>query len=406
MRHASAIMAACDELATISASAERIERVYLSPEHARANRRVGEWMAAAGMCVRQDAAGNLCGRYEGREPERPALLLGSHLDTVVNAGRYDGILGVLLAIGVVARLNARGERLRHPLEVIAFADEEGSRYGTALLGSHALTGHWQPDWWALTDARGETLESAFRAFGLDPARVGEAARAPGSVLGYLEAHIEQGPVLEDRGLPLGVVTGIAGARRFEIELAGRAGHAGTTPFELRRDALCGAAEAIIAIETLARAAGVVATVGRLSVAPGAVNVIPGQAVLSLDIRSEDDALRDRTLGGIESSLERICQGRGLDIHWRESHSAPAVGCAPALQRTLSQAVEQVASGSISLASGAGHDGMALAALCDVAMLFVRCRGGLSHHPDESVEEADVAAALDAMSLAVRAIADA
>ncbi|MFC0268482.1 allantoate amidohydrolase [Kushneria aurantia] len=403
---AGAILDACDALAALSASKDHIERVYLSAEHAAANRLAGEWMAAAGMTVWQDAVGNLCGRYEGREPELPALLLGSHLDTVVNAGRYDGILGVLLAIGVVARLHARGERLRHAVEVIAFADEEGTRYGTALFGSLAIAGGWQQRWWQLVGREGASLGEAFEQFGLDRARVAEAARPPGSVMAYLEAHIEQGPQLEDRDLPLGVVTSIAGARRFEISLGGRAGHAGTTPFALRHDALCGASEAVIAIEALARAADdVVATVGQLSVTPGAVNVIPAGVTMSLDIRSDRDTSRDRVIEAIEETIGNIADQRGLSVAWRETHSAPAVQCAGWLCERLDSAVEQAAGSSLRLASGAGHDGMAVAGLCDIAMLFVRCRGGLSHHPDESVREDDVAAALDAMGLAVRSIAE-
>ena len=229
----------CDELAMVSALPDGyIERTYLTVEHKGANALAAQWMTEAGLATWQDAAGNVCGRLEGERPGLPALLIGSHLDTVPQAGRYDGILGVMIAIEVAARIRASGGRLPFALEVVGFGDEEGSRFGATLLGSRALAGTWDNRWWSLADADGVSLREAYAAFGLDPDAVGRAARRTDDVLGYLEAHIEQGPVLEERGRALGIVTSIAGARRMLITVTGRAAHAGTR-YSLRRDALAG-----------------------------------------------------------------------------------------------------------------------------------------------------------------------
>lgn len=403
MYNGDAIVAACDQLAAISADEGQLTRCYLTPEHARANAQLARWMQDAGMQTWQDAAGNQWGRLEGSDASLPALVLGSHSDSVINAGRYDGPLGVLLAIGVAARLNAAGQRPKRSVDVVAFADEEGTRFGTALLGSRAVAGTWDPAWWEITGRDGVTLRQAFVDFGLDPERVSEAARAPESLAGYLEAHIEQGPVLEAERRSLGVVTAIAGARRFSITINGEAGHAGTTPLELRRDALSGAAEAIVAIETLARAAGIVATVGSLETFPGAVNVIPGEVALSLDIRGPQDAPLDALLAELLAQAQAIAARRGLSFSAEEFYRIAATPCDARLQRLLGDAVESVQGRSLSLPSGAGHDTIALAERWPVGMLFVRCKGGISHHPAESVMAEDVALAIEAFGQAVRAL---
>lgn len=396
------VMARCDELATHSSRPDGIERVYLSHEHRHVNALAAEWMAEAGLDTWQDAAANQCGRRG--EPHLPALLLGSHLDTVPGAGRYDGILGVLVAIAVARRL--RHTELPFALEVVAFGDEEGTRFGTTLLGSRALAGTWQPEWAELTDASGLTLREAMSDFGLDVDRVGEAARAPGSLVGYLEAHIEQGPLLEEADRALGVVTSIAGARRLFVSIRGEARHC-ATPYDRRRDALLGASAAVTAIERIARAAGSFATVGRIRVEPDAVNVVPGFAEFSLDLRDATDEARDATLDAIRSELELICATRGLTLELRETHAAPAVHCAPALRDAVGRGIRSTAGGApMELFSVAGHDAMAVAALTDVGMLFVRCEDGISHHRDEAVTEADVAVAIDALEMAVLAVADA
>ncbi|MFH5823612.1 allantoate amidohydrolase [Georgenia sp. AZ-5] len=399
------VLARCDELARCSARPDAVERVHLSPEHAAANRVVAGWMREAGLRAWQDAAGNVCGRLEGAEPGLPAVVLGSHLDTVPDAGRYDGVLGVLLAVAVAARVRTAGRALPFALEVVGFSEEEGTRFGTALLGSRAFAGSWRQEWWDLADPEGTTLGEAFAAFGLDPARVGEAARRPEDLVGYLEAHIEQGPSLEDAGRPLGVVSSIAGARRWHLTVTGRAGHAGAAPYERRRDALVGAAELVVEVERLGRATGCVATVGRLQAYPGGVNVIPGRVELSLDLRAERDADRDRLWEEISAAAVAITSRRGLTLTAGEIHRADATECAPPLREAVAAGIRATGDAvPLTLWSRAGHDGMAVADVTGVAMLFVRCAGGVSHHPDESVTADDVAAALDAYEAAVLALA--
>ncbi|MEZ3161934.1 allantoate amidohydrolase [Microbacterium sp. BWT-B31] len=409
------VMARCDELARVSAATGGIERVYLSPEHARVNRLAAEWMRELGMTTTQDAAGNQVGRLEAHSPDAPALLLGSHLDTVPDAGRFDGIAGVLMALEVVRllRVPADADRWRSPLpfalEVVAFWDEEGTRFGKALLGSSAVAGVWHDDWWALTDADGTTLREAFVEFGLDPSRIGEAARRPDELVGYLEAHIEQGPELDQRGESLAVVSSIASARRFQLVVEGEARHAGGTPYERRRDALLGASEAALAVERVCRAEHhVIGTVGQLEAYPGAVNIVPGEARLSLDLRGEFDGSRDRVWSALSHEFDVIMGRRGLRWSAREVHAAPAVFCAPTLQGALRAGiVSTLPSGADEpavLFSRAGHDGMVIGEVADVGMLFLRNPDGISHHPDEAVSEADVGFGIRALAEAVLQLA--
>lgn len=418
MTPARRIMARADELARHSAMDGGIERVYLSPEHAEVDALAADWMREAGLATRQDASGARVGRLEGSRPGLPALILGSHLDTVPDAGRYDGPLGVLLAIEVARRIRESGRTLPFALETYAFAEEEGVRFGATLLCSRALAGTWTEDLWDLRDADGVSLRQAFTSFGLDPARVGEAARFtadPGGseagekgVVGYLEAHIEQGPLLEAADRPLGVVTTIAGARRMDITVTGEARHAGGTPYPRRRDALVGAAEAVVAIERIGRDRDVIATVGRLHVEPGGVNVVPGQVVFSLDLRAETDEKRDAAWEEIRATMTEICTRRGLELGVDQFHEARSVTCAPWLADAVAAGI-RTATGSdeepMRIWSRAGHDAMAVADMCDIAMMFIRCHDGISHAPDESVLEADVAVALDAYEAAVWKLAD-
>ena len=397
----------CDELAAISSSPELLERVHLSPEHRKANDLAAGWMEEAGLTAWQDAGGNQCARLEGADPGLPALLLGSHLDTVRDAGRYDGMLGVLLAIEVAERIVRRGEQLPFALEVVGFTDEEGTRFGNALLGSRALAGEFDPAWWESRDRDGLTFREALIDFGLDPSRIPSAARRPESLVGYFEVHIEQGPYLEDADRALAVVSSIAGARRFEFTMTGVAGHAGGTPYDRRRDALVGASELVVGIEEIGRGSGVIATVGRLQAFPGGVNVIPGLVDFSLDLRAESDDDRDRALAEIRRRAREIAERRGLRFESREIYRADSTPCAEWLRDAVVSGIRHTGDAEpLTLWSRAGHDGMAVSAVTDIAMLFVRCgNGGISHHPDESVTLQDVALALDAFEAAVLAVAD-
>jgi len=401
---AASIMARCDELTGITDTPGMSRRVHLTPEHRQAADLVQEWMREAGLRTWQDAAGNVCGRIEGARRDSPALLLGSHIDTVSDAGRYDGMLGVLLAIAVAERVRDEVAGWTVALEVVAFSDEEGTRFGTALSGSRALAGGWDPTLLERTDENGVTYREALLRYGLDPDRVAEAARPPGSLAGYLEAHIEQGPFLEAADRALGVVTSIAGARRFALTVTGHAGHAGGTPYERRRDALTGASELVLAVERIGGETGVIATVGRLQAYPGGVNVIPGRVELSLDLRAEHDDERDAAWDRIRAAAEEIADRRRLSVEAHEQYRADATVCDPELREAVAAGIHSATDADApQLWSRAGHDGMAVAGVTGVGMLFLRCAGGVSHHPDESVTESDVAAALTAFEAAVRAV---
>ncbi len=400
-QQAELILRRCDQLAALSAQPNRIDRFHLTPEHAAANALVAGWMSELGMTTWVDAAGNQCGRLEGVEPGLPALMMGSHIDTVPNAGRYDGPLGVVMALAVVARLRDELPRLPFALEIVAFSDEEGTRFGSALLGSRAVAGTWREEFWNYRDDAGVTLRQAFYDFGLDPDRVHEAARRPQDLVGYLEAHIEQGPELEAAGLALGVVSSIAGARRFHLACLGQARHAGGTPYSRRRDALIGASYGVLDINKIARRLGVIATVGRLQAFPGGVNVVPGKVEFSLDLRAEHDADRDQAWEVMHDAIVARCTGLGLKFVVEEAHRAPAIWCAPWLQKAVADGIQLAGQQQTPvLFSRAGHDAMAIAAVTDIGMLFIRCADGISHHPDEAVSVADVAIAQEAFEQSV------
>lgn len=384
------IVARIDELATISETSEHLARIYLTPELRRAADLILAWMGEAGMSAHLDAVGNVCGRYEGETAGLPCLMLGSHYDTVRDAGKWDGPLGLLTAISCVADLNRRGRRLPFAIEVIGFADEEGVRFASTLLGSRAVAGTFDESVLNTRDHVGISMREAMVAFGLDPDHIGAAARARRELLAYVELHIEQGPVLEQKRLPVGVVTAIAGATRLAVRLAGMAGHAGTVPMALRRDALTGAAECIVAIEEFCRTdgGGLVGTVGYIDAMPGATNVIPGKVSFTIDIRAPTDMHRKRAVADIVRQIEAIAKKRELALQVDVTHENRTVPCAPWLKAQVADAVAAEGFPVFELPSGAGHDGMAIIDIADVAMLFVRCRGGISHHPDEHVDLAD------------------
>jgi allantoate deiminase len=365
--------------------------VFLSPEGRDAGEAVLGWMREAGMQAALDAMGNAVGRYEGARAGLPCLMLGSHLDTVRDAGKYDGMLGVISAIECVDALNKQKKKLPFAIEVIGFGDEEGVRFGTTLLGSRAIAGTLAPEVLETRDATGASIADAMRAFGLDPNSMGKARRSKGSVLAYAELHIEQGPVLEAEGLPVGVVTAINGFSRLRVALRGEAGHAGTVPMALRRDALAAAAECIVMVERVVKnVPELVGTVGRIEAKPGAINVIPGEAQFTVDLRAPEDPVRQQALADVKNEIGRIARERKMEAKIESLQDFGSSACAPWLMRQLERAVEARGVRVRRLPSGAGHDGMAIKAIADIAMLFVRCRGGVSHHPAESITEEDAA----------------
>jgi allantoate deiminase len=380
----------CEALAKLSEMPGGLTRVYLSDEQRRANELVLGWMREGGMSARLDAAGNCVGRYEGDRTGLPALLLGSHLDTVRDAGKYDGMLGVIAGIECVRTLHARGRRLAFAIEVIGFADEEGVRFNATLLGSRAAAGTFKPEVLDAVDKDGVPMREAMRRFGLDPARIGEAAHRRSEVLAYAELHIEQGPVLEAEGLPVGLVTAINGATRFAVEVDGMAGHAGTVPMNLRQDALVAAAECVLAIERRCSAvAELVGTVGKLETLPGAVNVVPGKVRFTIDIRSPRDPERLAAVADVLAELRAIGERRNVSIKATKTHEGAVAPCAGWLQEQIGSAIAAERLPVRKLPSGAGHDGMAMIDVADIGMLFVRCANGISHNPAEAITLADV-----------------
>ena len=384
------IVGRINELAAISEAPEHLARVFLTREHRAAADLILGWMRAAGMVAQLDAIGNVCGRYEGERPGLPCLMLGSHYDTVRDAGKWDGPLGLITAISCVAELHKRGRRLPFAIEVTGFADEEGVRFASTLLGSRAVAGTFDESVLGVRDAAGISMRDALTKFGLDPDHIGAAARARSELLAYVELHIEQGPVLEGLKLPVGVVTAISGATRLAASLTGMAGHAGTVPMLLRRDALAGAAECIVEVEEFCKTDedGLVGTVGYIHATPGATNVIPGQVTFTIDIRAPSDAHRKLAVADIVRRIEAIAKRRRLALQLDVTHENRTVPCAPWLKRQVAEAIAGEGFRAFELPSGAGHDGMAMIDIADVAMVFVRCRGGISHHPDEHVDTPD------------------
>ena len=396
---AAEVLARCEALAGETERPGTITRTFLSPPIRRVHAHLDGWMRAAGMEVRLDTAANLIGRYPaiGGRDQAPTLLIGSHLDTVPDGGRYDGALGVLLGLAAVRALDRAGRRLPFAVEVVGFSEEEGVRYRTPYLGSLALSGRFDPALLDMVDDAGQTMADAFRAFGLDPGRVAEAASPPGRIVAYLEAHIEQGPVLESWDAPVGVVEAIAGQSRLSVAFEGQAGHAGTAPMDLRRDALPAAAELVLEVESLARSVdGLRGTVGAISASPGVANVVPSRSRLSLDVRHAEDAVRERALADLLDRAARIAEARALRFRVDRAEHQPAVPADPLLADLLASAVRDAGIEPRRLVSGAGHDAAVLAMLTPMAMLFLRSPGGISHHPAECVHLEDVRVALDVM----------
>ncbi len=402
----SRILAMCEQLATFSEHPQQLTCSYLSEAHRATATQIKDWMLAAGLQVHMDAVGNVIGTLPGAQasaqPGAATLLTGSHYDTVINAGKFDGRLGIVLPVAVVAQLRRRGTRLPYTLQIIAFAEEEGVRFKSTFLGSRALVGRFDTALLDTLDADGVSMRAAMGTAGLDANAISQAAimnpDAQGqSLLGFVEVHIEQGPVLLSEARALGVVTSIAGSIRQLVTITGLAGHSGTVPMNMRRDAAAAAAELILAVEhACSSKPGLVGTVGQLQVPDGAINVIPGRCNLSIDIRAADDAIRDAAMTTVIAAGERIAAARTVAIQFHQVLQIDCVPCAASLQQRWHDSIQRITGDNTPrhLPSGAGHDAMMMANLTEIGMLFVRCgNGGISHHPDEllSTEDAEVAA---------------
>jgi N-carbamoyl-L-amino-acid hydrolase len=384
------IMQLAERLAQWSESADGLTCTYLSPAHRAVAAELREMMRQAGMTAQIDAAGNVVGRYAADAGAAKALIIASHYDTVRNAGKYDGRLGILTALVLVEHLQRLRRRLPFHLDVIAFSEEEGVRFSTPYIGSSALAGRFDTAMLERRDAQGHRMADVMREAGLDPHAIPALARRPQELLGYLEVHIEQGPVLLQENLPVGIVTSIAGAARHYVTVSGNAGHAGTVPMGLRRDAAAAAAEIVLYVERRCAAVPMlVGTVGRLTVPDGAINIIPGRCELSLDIRAGDDASRDAAVADVLAEIGRIGQRRGVSIEAQEVVRGDNVPCTPRIQQVLADAVAHAGVPVRYLPSGAGHDAMLFAGVTDIGMLFVRCgNGGVSHSPREIITAND------------------
>ena len=401
MKFGTAIMEQAEALARFTEDAPRITRTYLSAEHKAAGAYLIALMRAAGMQAEFDALGNIVGRYAATAAGAPVVMTGSHQDSVRNAGKYDGLFGILTAIACVKDLHLRGKRLPYTLEVIGFGDEEGVRFGATLIGSKAMAGAFDSAWLDQADANGVTLRQALHDFGSAPGG-GDAAwqgidRRGKNVIAFVESHIEQGPVLLNENLGLGVVTAIAGATRLRAALTGLAGHAGTVPMGQRQDALVAASEMVLFVERYCTdhrdEGGLVGTVGIIEARPGAANVIPQDVSFTIDVRSGDDTARRRAVSSLRAQFAAIAARRNVTMELNAFYDADAAPCDASLQAQLARAIERQGLEVRHLPSGAGHDAMVFPAVCPTAMLFVRCgNNGISHHPDETMtaEDAEIA----------------
>jgi allantoate deiminase len=385
----------CRKLARFSEDPDGTRRTFLSPPMHDCHREIRKWLEILGASVTIDAAGNLRGFYAGAEPDAPRLLIGSHLDTVPNAGAFDGILGVALGVALLEALD--GKRLPFGIEVIGFSEEEGVRFGVPFIGSRALVGRVDEDLLSLKDKNGVCVRRAIEDFGLDARKLPDA-RLDGSALGYVEFHIEQGPILEELERPLGAVEAIAGHSRLEFIFVGRANHAGTTPMHLRRDAIVAAAEWITAVEREAqRVPGLVATVGTIAAKPGAVNVIAGETQVTLDVRHSSDEVRNREVKNLIFLAEQIARRRLLSVRHNTLSIQPSVTMTASLVEQVEEAIRRTGCEPHRMVSGAGHDAMIMAEKVPAALIFLRTPGGISHSPAESVMIEDVAKAIEAGS---------
>lgn len=382
-----------------------VTRLSFSEEERAAKDLVTSYMEEAGLSVREDAVGNLIGRREGKNPEAPVVLIGSHVDSVYDGGDFDGPLGVLAGVEVLQTMQENGVEAEHPVEVVAFTDEEGARFSFGMIGSRALAGRLSEEDLRHADADGVSVADAMRERGLDPERIGEAARHEGSVKAYVELHIEQGRVLESEDLPAGIVSGIAGPVWLSFSLEGETGHAGATPMNLRRDALAAAAEILGVIEGEASATGTsVGTVGRIEARPGGVNIIPGDVRFTLDLRDIDESVRDGVEARVRERATETCERRGVGLETEELQRLAPAPCSEVVRNTAERACERVGIRPLSLQSGAGHDGMQFAGLWPMGMIFVRSKDGVSHNPAEFSTKEDCAVGCGILYYAVQDLA--
>jgi len=399
------LMERLDEAATLSMPGPGVTRLFCSEEHHQVLELIGDWMHQAGLEASLDASGNLVGRNPRAIAGEKILILGSHQDTVIEGGKYDGMLGVALPLMALQALKDLGVELPYGVEVVAFGDEEGTRFQSTLIGSRALAGTLDDEGLAARDAEGISVAEAIQSFGGDPRAIPGLARRPEQVLGFVEVHIEQGPVLESRDHAVGVVTALTGIERQRVTVTGKAGHAGTTPMQGRRDALVGAAEMVIEADRLLQATDdFVGVVGKLEVRPNAVNVIPSEVTFTLELRSPDGEVRSRGREEILSACRRLADARGVKVAIERTYVAEAVACAEWLVEALEEACDGAGEPADRMFSGAGHDGLAMHDLTDIGMLFVRCRDGLSHHPDEAITADDAERATRVMMQFLRGMA--
>ena len=389
------IMELAERLARHSESPGELTCTYLTPAHRAAAGELHGWMQAAGMAAEIDAVGNVVGRFPSAKPSAKTLIVASHYDTVRNAGKYDGRLGILTALVVIEHLARASVELPFHIELIAFSEEEGARFGTGYIGSSAVAGRFDRNLLEQRDAGGVSLGDLLRSGGSNPDDIGKLARRASDLLGYLEVHIEQGPVLLKENLPVGIVTAIAGCVRRLVTVTGVTGHAGTVPMTQRHDAAAAAAEIVLAVERrCGQTPGVVGTVGRLSVPDGTINVIPGRCDLSLDIRGDETGKRDAAVADVFAEIEAIARRRVVSIDTTEIQRTPAVACSPRMQSRIADAVTRAGIRPLRLPSGAGHDAVMFDGVTEIGMLFVRCgNSGISHSPRETItrEDADLAA---------------
>ena len=393
------------DIAAASTTGEGVTRLPWTPEHRVALEHITAWMTAAGLTPTLDAAGTLVGASDNPEG-KPWLLIGSHQDSVPCGGRFDGIMGIVIGCLAVQSLRARIADFPFALRVLAFADEEGVRFPTALIGPRAMAGTLDPAVLEMVDSTGTRMRDAMMAFGVDVGRIGKVACAPSRIVGYLEAHIEQGPVLENSALPVAAVSAICGISRFDVTVTGVTGHAGTVPMEGRQDALVAAGRAIALVSDLAAARGVRATVGTLSVGPGAVNAIPSEVRFTLEVRSEDDDRRAAFEAEIEEKIGALAKAGGCALLATRTYLQRATACDPGLTQALEMAIGACGITPLVLPSGATHDASAMADLCPVSMLFLRCRGGISHRPDEFASAEDMGTAVKVLATAILRLAEA